>query len=194
MNALARHITEDSTVMPSVTPLMFAAQENHVECLKILLDNNANIHHQDNRGFTALHIAAQEGHEDIAREIIERDPSLINMTDNNNLYPIHIAALNNHCSFVPLLVVSGADVNILPRNETEDLIAESSVAAALETCAEVLKGTKMNLSLILLGIACILLLFCVIMYIMRVLDIKLKRRYGSNDPEMIRRLNTTDCK
>ena len=45
-----------------VTPLMIAVDRNNLEIAKILLEAGVNINERDNRGYSALYYAAQNGH------------------------------------------------------------------------------------------------------------------------------------
>ena len=69
------------------TPLDRAAQEGHVEIVKILLERGANPNAKDNKGSTPLHNAAQEGHDEIVKILLERgaDPRI---ADNGGHIPL----------------------------------------------------------------------------------------------------------
>ena len=47
-----------SQTLKGVTPLMFAARGGHLDCVRLLLENNADIETEDAEGWTALHYAA----------------------------------------------------------------------------------------------------------------------------------------
>jgi hypothetical protein len=53
------------------TPMMNAVQSNKMEQLLLLLKWKANINAQDYRGFTSLHRAAEMGHEEILKVLLE---------------------------------------------------------------------------------------------------------------------------
>ena len=44
--------------LAGVTPLMVAARGGHLDCERLLLENNADIETEDAEGWTALHYAA----------------------------------------------------------------------------------------------------------------------------------------
>lgn len=44
--------------LKEVTPLMVAARGGHLECVRLLLENNADIETEDAQGWTAFHYAA----------------------------------------------------------------------------------------------------------------------------------------
>ncbi|SEW46138.1 Ankyrin repeat-containing protein [Chitinophaga sp. YR573] len=53
------------------TPMMNAVQSNKMEQLLLLLKWKANVNARDYRGFTSLHRAAEMGHEDIVKVLLE---------------------------------------------------------------------------------------------------------------------------
>ena len=44
--------------LTAVTPLMAAARGGHLDCVRLLLENNADVETEDAQGWTALHYAA----------------------------------------------------------------------------------------------------------------------------------------
>jgi len=60
--------------------------------------------------YTSLHIAAEKGHESVARFLLDRGAS-INATAMDNWTPLHFAALNGHESIARLLLDRGASIN-----------------------------------------------------------------------------------
>lgn len=58
--------------MGSLTPLFFAAREGLVETAVQVLDAGADVNAKDQYGFTALHEAADKGHEQVVKLLLER--------------------------------------------------------------------------------------------------------------------------
>lgn len=54
------------------TPIMNAVQSNKIEHLKMLIEYKADVNKKDNRGFTALHRAAEMGHTEIVAELLKK--------------------------------------------------------------------------------------------------------------------------
>jgi ankyrin repeat protein len=76
--------------------------------LSLLLDASATIGLSDREGCTALHIAAQEGHAHVVKELIARR-ALIDQRDAVGFTPLHWACFCERESVAALLIVSGAD-------------------------------------------------------------------------------------
>lgn len=65
---------------------------------------------QDPLGGGPLHVAAMEGHTDVARLVLARGAD-VNGTDEAGYAPLHHAALEGHTDVVGFLVRHGAEVN-----------------------------------------------------------------------------------
>jgi len=88
-----------------------AAENGHVECLKLLLENNANPN-LATLGvlFTPVYIAAKNGHAECLKLLLENnaDPNLA--TTDDGATPLHAAASEGKLSAAQLLVVHGANI------------------------------------------------------------------------------------
>ena len=78
---------------------------------RILETSGANVNHKAESGWTALMVAALEGHIDIMRFLIESGAS-VNAATNSGWSPLMIAVVGDHCKCVQFLVQKGADVNV----------------------------------------------------------------------------------
>jgi ankyrin repeat protein len=109
-------------------PVMFAAREGCVECVKVLLDAKANPNQADPDGITPIVNSLMNGHTDVAAYLVEHgaDPNLADKTGRTALYaavdfhtvpasnrPAPTENDNNMSSFdlIKLLIAHGADVN-----------------------------------------------------------------------------------
>jgi ankyrin repeat protein len=94
------------------TPLLIASQFGHTDVVRLLLDNNANIHAQDNDGETSLHVSV--GHAEITQMLLDRGAE-VNCRDNNGWTPLHRLARpwsgkKSDVQDVQLLLDHGADL------------------------------------------------------------------------------------
>ncbi len=110
----------------ALTPLVFAARQNCIECAKILLDAGANVNQTTNYGWTPLLTATQNRNYKLAAFLLERgaNPNLKNnggwsplylATDNRDIemgdYPTPKADMDQ-LEYIKLLLSKKADPNI----------------------------------------------------------------------------------
>jgi ankyrin repeat protein len=110
----------------NLTPLVFAARENCLECAKILLDAKANINQTTKYGWSPLLTATQNRHYQLASFLLDHgaNPNISNnggwsplyiATDNRNIeggdYPVRAPDMD-HLDFIKRLLDHGADVNV----------------------------------------------------------------------------------
>jgi len=108
-----------------LTPLVFAAREDCLECAKILLDAGANVNQKTLYGWTPIMTATQNRHYKLAAYLLERgaDPNIANnggwtpiylATDNRNIesgdYPVRTPDMD-HLDFIKVLLDKKANPN-----------------------------------------------------------------------------------
>ncbi|AVP88060.1 hypothetical protein phytr_11350 [Candidatus Phycorickettsia trachydisci] len=85
--------------------------KGHVKIVNILLERGANINHKTNEGFTALHIAAQEGQLETVHLLLLNDKIEL-YPERDGLQPLHLAAQGGHCEVIKeLMSLSKIDIN-----------------------------------------------------------------------------------
>lgn len=88
----------------NITPLQVATQFNQPKIVELLLKSNTTkVDLADQDGFTALHFAAQNGNEDIAKMLLDRGANVNAQDKTKNATPLMIASENNHPKVVHLL-------------------------------------------------------------------------------------------
>ncbi|XP_031335923.1 ankyrin repeat domain-containing protein 17-like isoform X2 [Photinus pyralis] len=92
------------------TPLMEAAQEGHLDLVKYLLENNANVRAQTQTGDTALTYACENGHTDVADLLLQFGADLEHESEGGRT-PLMKACRAGHLCTVQFLISKGADVN-----------------------------------------------------------------------------------
>jgi ankyrin repeat protein len=95
-----------------LAPLLFAANENLVEIVGLLLQIGADVNMRDPFGNTALHYALQHHPADCARMLIEHRAD-VNVRNNDGEQPIHFAAIYDNAQGASLVLDRGSDVNAL---------------------------------------------------------------------------------
>lgn len=92
------------------TPLMEAAQEGHLELVRFLLENRANVHAQTQTGDTALTYACENGHTDVAEVLLYYGAELEHESEGGRT-PLMKACRAGHICTIKFLINKGADVN-----------------------------------------------------------------------------------
>ena len=105
------------------TPLIFAAYEGHVNVVKLLIENKANIHARGEFGRTALLNAAENGHTECIEELLKHGAD-IEVKDDDGKSALSVAAFfeNNNCLI--LLLEYGAEI------DTHDRYSNTALAVA----------------------------------------------------------------
>jgi uncharacterized protein len=108
-----------------LTPLVYAAREDCLDCARVLVEAGANVNQVTNYGWTALLTATQNKHYKLAAYLLDRgaNPNISNKggwtplylaTDNRNIeagdYPVRAPDMD-HLDYIKLLIEKGANVN-----------------------------------------------------------------------------------
>ena len=84
----------EATDIELKTPLHISVESKKLEIVELLLLNKANIFSQDVDGFSVLHLAAKYGADKIGKFLIEFQPNIVEMTDNDGLNVFQLAILS----------------------------------------------------------------------------------------------------
>ncbi len=99
INALSVH---------SFTPLMLAAENQHLPIVRLLLESGAQVNVARRNGHTALHMAAAKGHLDIVQALVKAGADMNSVSKFGSTAMID-AARHNHREIVAFLKDQGAD-------------------------------------------------------------------------------------
>ncbi len=109
-----------------LTPLVYAAREDCLECAKLLVEHGADVNQTTKYSWTALLTATQNRHYKLAAYLLEHgaNPNILNnggwsplyiATDNRNIesgdYPVRKPDMD-HLAYINLLIEHGANVNV----------------------------------------------------------------------------------
>ncbi|GAB7346913.1 hypothetical protein MBLNU459_g1984t2 [Dothideomycetes sp. NU459] len=102
-------------VEKSGAALALATKSNFYNLVQLLVEAGVNVNYQDEKGETALHIAARFGFEDCTKSLLQgSDAQKTNLEMSEKTYgwtPLFIACVDGHLPIVELLVAAGAEVN-----------------------------------------------------------------------------------
>jgi len=93
------------------TPLIFAAANGKMNAAKVLLNHNADVNLKDSGNLTALFRAFLNGHDDIAKLLVEQTKLDVNARGLNDVTALISYTSRNQTDVVESLVARNADVN-----------------------------------------------------------------------------------
>lgn len=117
------------------TTLILAALHKNVDLLRWLIENGANVNHQDRNGYSALHFAAQEKTQEAAKLLLDNGASL-ELTDIHGNTPIWTAIFSarGELELVKLYVQRGANPDVLNKyQKTPRQLAETFYGNAIDS-------------------------------------------------------------
>ena len=92
------------------TLLLNAVCYTNVELVKWALEKNAQINHQDQNGYSALHFALQENNFEITALLVNNPSTQVDIQDNNGNTPLWRGIYDNvDFEIIQLLVAKGAN-------------------------------------------------------------------------------------
>ncbi|KAI9319036.1 hypothetical protein BX666DRAFT_1922474, partial [Dichotomocladium elegans] len=109
------------------TPLLKASYGGHYHVVQYLLSKNADIHHKDKDGWTALHNACSRGSLPIVRKLLQFG-SQVNVQNKTGHTPLINAASKGHVSVVEYLL-DEAGANPLIKNNFQEAAYDVSAAS-----------------------------------------------------------------
>ena len=93
-----------------IAPIHAAADEGHLEVMKLLLEARADTNSKTAFGATALHPAARKGLLEVVQVLLEAGANT-NVADSNGIAALHWAAAAGHLEVLQVLLQAGADIN-----------------------------------------------------------------------------------
>lgn len=91
------------------SPLMWAAEENNIEMMTLLLEKGADPNLRNRRGMSALLLAAKNGHSDAIKLLLDKGADVD--CEAQGVTPLHAAVAYGHIDAVRLLLGRGARDN-----------------------------------------------------------------------------------
>ena len=97
------------------TILMRACESNRKKIVKILIENDANVNAQDERGKTAIMVAFEEGNKEIVNALLAAGAD-VNIKDKNGTTLLMAACEKGDLDLVNAFIDAKADVNVQDEN------------------------------------------------------------------------------
>ncbi len=103
-----------ATIIRDETALHLAAWRGHAQTAAALLAAGAAVNAKDENRWTPLHLAADGGHEDVVRLLLDHkaNPNAVNNQVADKFSPLHAAVLSGKREVVGLLLDHGADPDV----------------------------------------------------------------------------------
>ena len=128
--ATALHLSQlASQALPEIAQVLGVSTGGHVEVVKTLLAQDANVDTSSNNGSTALMCAAGNGHAEVVKALLAQDAD-VNLQENDGWTALMIAAAmeDGYIDTVKVLIKEGANLDI----KSNDGWTALMMAAAME--------------------------------------------------------------
>ena len=112
VNANKRHFFTRDTL------LIEAADNGHMDVVKLLIENGADVNLKGEAWYGPLHAAAAKGHIEVVKILLENGAD-VNIFHQNK--PLHYTAMNGHIEVARILLAHGADINAKGTDEAAPL-------------------------------------------------------------------------
>ncbi|CAH0388511.1 unnamed protein product [Bemisia tabaci] len=124
----SKSLVNTRETITGTTPLHAAALRGYTDCVKCLLQHEADVYAKASDvpyfGGTALHLASRKGHASVVKALVEHDKNLVGCYNTNRWYPLHIAARFGHRNCVKEIIIGGGNLaEMVKDNEGTDRTA-----------------------------------------------------------------------
>jgi len=117
----------DLTDMHLNTPLILASAQGRVNTVRALIKNKAAVGPRNNLGATCLHAAADSGHVEVGKQLMNVEQMDANMQDEQGYTPLHLAVMGNHLGFTRLLLALGANTTLEDKSHGRSPLDEAKL-------------------------------------------------------------------
>ncbi|KII67326.1 Transient receptor potential cation channel subfamily A member 1 [Thelohanellus kitauei] len=111
LSTSSKHILQNSWDRYENRPIHLAVMNNHIEMVKLLVDNASPVDEKNASGLTPFLLAASRGYIDILKYLVDISLPLALDEDDRNNTALHLAAENGFHKAIPILVAFGMNVD-----------------------------------------------------------------------------------
>ena len=122
-----------ATAATAASPVVDAAERGDGVLVRDLLRNGADVNDAQGDGMTALHWAAEHGHQELTEVLIYAGASVGAGTRIGGYAPLHIASRNGHAGIVSILLAANADPNVTTTNSGVTPLHLASASPSADT-------------------------------------------------------------
>ena len=137
------HITDNH----GLTALHYSALSGSYELLKYFANMGTNIHLKTNIGKNCLHIAAERGHLNLCKVLIDKHKFDVNMTENSGSTALHFSAQKGNYELFMYFANIGADIH-LKRNDGISCLHIAASQGHLSLCKELIDKYKFDINMV----------------------------------------------
>ena len=129
-----------------LTALHYSAISGRYELVTYFVGMGADIHLKTNGGRNCLHIAAQSGHLNLCKRLIDKYNFHVNIGDNKGLTALHYSAMNGSYESVTYFVGMGTDIH-LKTNKGTNCLHIAAECGHLDLCKKLIEKYKFDVHL-----------------------------------------------
>ena len=129
-----------------VTPLHCSAENGSYELVKYFVGKGVDIRLKTDDGRNCLHIAAEGGHLNLRKKLLEKHKFDVNMSDNNGLTALHFSSMNGSYELVIYFVGAGTDIH-LKSNDGRNCLHITAGRGHLNLCKKLIDKHSFDVSM-----------------------------------------------
>ena len=149
LNGVVSAISKDKSKIYSKdqdgsTLLHVAVSNDHIDIVKYLVSQGADVDSQDSEGDTPLHLAASSGLLEIAKYLVSKGANVNARNTSFQETPLNRTTYYGYIDMVKLLVTHGADVNARAKDKSAPLQNAAEIGSLHIVRYLISKGAKIN--------------------------------------------------
>ena len=128
------------------TALHLSAQSGNYELVTYFADMGTDIQLRTNDGVNCLHVAAEQGHLNLCKVLIEKHRFDLNVADNYGWTTLHRSSKNGSYELLTYFAYMGCDIH-LKTNDGKNCLHIAALKGHLNLCKVLIKNDKFDVNL-----------------------------------------------